>query len=258
MEVSSAQVHQAMASQFEEAMKCCHTTQQEEEQQQQEKKLRPNPEQALHCPRCDSTNTKFCYYNNYSLTQPRYFCKGCRRYWTQGGSLRNIPVGGGCRKNKRPSSNNPSSSSSKKSQFDPNPNPLLPALMPLPPLSYDPNELSLAFPTLQSPNPNPSLNNNNNNNNDLYYYGYCTAEEGVMMMNSTEAVTTATTASQGSVDGEEDNKLMMGSVLHHQWPLHAGGDDHDNIMAMDPVLRDYWNNGAGSTSWHGLINNSLI
>ncbi|KAJ6698457.1 DOF ZINC FINGER PROTEIN DOF1.4-RELATED [Salix purpurea] len=36
-----------------------------------------------------------------SLTQPRYFCKGCRRYWTKGGSLRNVPVGGGCRKNRR-------------------------------------------------------------------------------------------------------------------------------------------------------------
>ncbi|KAK4762155.1 hypothetical protein SAY87_030039 [Trapa incisa] len=45
--------------------------------------------------------SKFCHYNNYSLTQPRYFCKGCRRYWTKGGSLRNIPVGGGCRKNRR-------------------------------------------------------------------------------------------------------------------------------------------------------------
>ncbi|KMZ65118.1 hypothetical protein ZOSMA_338G00010 [Zostera marina] len=58
-------------------------------------------EEAPNCPRCDSSNTKFCYYNNYSLTQPRYFCKGCRRYWTKGGSLRNVPVGGGCRKNRR-------------------------------------------------------------------------------------------------------------------------------------------------------------
>nr|CAD1840957.1 unnamed protein product [Ananas comosus var. bracteatus] len=56
----------------------------------------------LKCPRCDSTNTKFCYYNNYSLSQPRHFCKACKRYWTRGGTLRNVPVGGGCRKNKRP------------------------------------------------------------------------------------------------------------------------------------------------------------
>ncbi|KAK7307277.1 hypothetical protein VNO77_40188 [Canavalia gladiata] len=58
-------------------------------------------EQGLKCPRCDSPNTKFCYYNNYSLTQPRHFCKTCRRYWTKGGALRNVPIGGGCRKNKK-------------------------------------------------------------------------------------------------------------------------------------------------------------
>ncbi|KAG7034360.1 Dof zinc finger protein DOF1.7, partial [Cucurbita argyrosperma subsp. argyrosperma] len=56
--------------------------------------------QNLRCPRCDSANTKFCYYNNYNLTQPRHFCKTCRRYWTKGGALRNVPIGGGCRKNK--------------------------------------------------------------------------------------------------------------------------------------------------------------
>ncbi|EXC20162.1 Dof zinc finger protein [Morus notabilis] len=61
----------------------------------------PQPETALKCPRCDSTNTKFCYFNNYSLSQPRHFCKTCRRYWTRGGALRNVPVGGGCRRNKR-------------------------------------------------------------------------------------------------------------------------------------------------------------
>ncbi|XP_019414289.1 PREDICTED: dof zinc finger protein DOF5.6-like isoform X1 [Lupinus angustifolius] len=66
-----------------------------------ERRLRPPHDQALNCPRCDSTHTKFCYYNNYSLSQPRYFCKTCRRYWTKGGTLRNIPVGGGCRKNKK-------------------------------------------------------------------------------------------------------------------------------------------------------------
>ncbi|KAH7865032.1 hypothetical protein Vadar_001441 [Vaccinium darrowii] len=71
----------------------------------------PIPEAALKCPRCESTNTKFCYFNNYSLSQPRHFCKTCRRYWTRGGALRSVPVGGGCRRNKR--SNKGSSSSSK-------------------------------------------------------------------------------------------------------------------------------------------------
>ncbi|CAK9184212.1 unnamed protein product [Ilex paraguariensis] len=61
----------------------------------------PMPDTALKCPRCESTNTKFCYFNNYSLSQPRHFCKACRRYWTRGGALRSVPVGGGCRRNKR-------------------------------------------------------------------------------------------------------------------------------------------------------------
>ncbi|KAL8114036.1 hypothetical protein AgCh_021070 [Apium graveolens] len=70
------------------------------------KKLKPQKDEApKNCPRCHSTNTKFCYFNNYSLSQPRHFCKACRRYWTAGGSLRNVPVGGGSRKNKRSSSN---------------------------------------------------------------------------------------------------------------------------------------------------------
>ncbi|XP_062226465.1 dof zinc finger protein 1-like [Phragmites australis] len=76
-----------------------------------ERRARPQKEKALNCPRCNSTNTKFCYYNNYSLQQPRYFCKTCRRYWTEGGSLRNVPVGGGSRKNKRSSSSASASAS---------------------------------------------------------------------------------------------------------------------------------------------------
>ncbi|CAA2954194.1 dof zinc finger -like [Olea europaea subsp. europaea] len=88
-----------------------------QEDQQNRREVKPPEQMSRHqppppqrCPRCDSVNTKFCYFNNYSLTQPRYFCKACRRYWTQGGALRNVPVGGGCRKNKR--SKGPSSSSS--------------------------------------------------------------------------------------------------------------------------------------------------
>ncbi|KAK4800340.1 hypothetical protein SAY86_020827 [Trapa natans] len=70
---------------------------------------------ALRCPPCDSSNTKFCYYNNYRLSQPRHFCKTCRRYWTKGGALRNVPIGSGCRKNKKLKS---SSSSSLSAAFD--------------------------------------------------------------------------------------------------------------------------------------------
>nr|XP_011460662.1 PREDICTED: dof zinc finger protein DOF3.1-like isoform X1 [Fragaria vesca subsp. vesca] len=79
--------------------------QQQRQQGQQQQHHEPQK-----CPRCESLNTKFCYYNNYSLSQPRYFCKACRRYWTQGGTLRNVPVGGGCRKGKRAKTMSSSSS----------------------------------------------------------------------------------------------------------------------------------------------------
>ncbi|KAJ4912777.1 Dof zinc finger protein DOF4.4 [Raphanus sativus] len=50
------------------------------------------------CPRCSSDNTKFCFYNNYRVSQPRYHCRNCRRFWTHGGALRDIPIGGRARK----------------------------------------------------------------------------------------------------------------------------------------------------------------
>ncbi|OAY62133.1 hypothetical protein MANES_01G244000v8 [Manihot esculenta] len=117
-----------------------------------ERKARP--QEQLNCPRCNSTNTKFCYYNNYSLTQPRYFCKTCRRYWTEGGSLRNVPVGGGSRKNKRSTSSSaaaaaaasssPSSASSKLPDLNP------PSLSQFPnPRTHEGQDLNLAFPAIQ-------------------------------------------------------------------------------------------------------------
>lgn len=58
------------------------------------------PDKILPCPRCNSADTKFCYYNNYNVNQPRHFCRNCQRYWTSGGSMRTVPVGSGRRKNK--------------------------------------------------------------------------------------------------------------------------------------------------------------
>lgn len=61
-----------------------------------------NSEKIVACPRCKSMETKFCYFNNYNVNQPRHFCKSCQRYWTAGGALRNVPVGAGRRKGKPP------------------------------------------------------------------------------------------------------------------------------------------------------------
>lgn len=58
------------------------------------------PDKILPCPRCESMNTKFCYYNNSNINQPRHFCKTCQRYWTAGGTMRSMPVGAGRRKKK--------------------------------------------------------------------------------------------------------------------------------------------------------------
>ncbi|KAE9620014.1 hypothetical protein Lal_00040262 [Lupinus albus] len=74
-------------------------TEEERGENSQEKTLK-KPDQILPCPRCNSTDTKFCYFNNYNANQPRHFCKNCQRYWTAGGSMRNVPVGAGRRRNK--------------------------------------------------------------------------------------------------------------------------------------------------------------
>lgn len=60
----------------------------------------PRPDYHVSCPRCKSDDTKFCYYNNYNIKQPRFYCKKCCRYWTEGGMLRNMSVGAGRRKSK--------------------------------------------------------------------------------------------------------------------------------------------------------------
>ncbi|XP_004493227.1 cyclic dof factor 3-like [Cicer arietinum] len=65
-----------------------------------EDKTLKKPEKIIQCPRCNSLDTKFCYFNNYNVNQPRHFCKNCQRYWTAGGTMRNVPIGAGRRKNK--------------------------------------------------------------------------------------------------------------------------------------------------------------
>ncbi|KAL3643447.1 hypothetical protein CASFOL_014262 [Castilleja foliolosa] len=113
----------------------------------------------LQCPRCNSSNTKFCYYNNYSLSQPRHFCKACKRYWTRGGTLRNVPVGGGCRKNKRmkrppPPAAAASTANPKTDLQSQAANPLFYGLNPLEPIN---------FPFSSFTSTRVSDNNNNNN-----------------------------------------------------------------------------------------------
>ncbi|KAK6261778.1 hypothetical protein QUC31_007594 [Theobroma cacao] len=132
-----------------------------------DRRLRPHHHpnhQALKCPRCDSLNTKFCYYNNYNLSQPRHFCKSCRRYWTKGGVLRNVPVGGGCRKAKR-SKTKPSSETTTAAAA------AAAAVPPQPQQQHrderKANSLSSSeSSSLTAANSNVAVTNNNNNNDN--------------------------------------------------------------------------------------------
>ncbi|KAF4384738.1 hypothetical protein F8388_004045 [Cannabis sativa] len=78
--------------------------QRSESDRSSKEKILKRPDKILPCPRCNSLGTKFCYFNNYNVNQPRHFCKNCQRYWTAGGTIRNVPVGAGRRRNKHSSS----------------------------------------------------------------------------------------------------------------------------------------------------------
>uniref|UniRef100_A0A5B7ADB6 Putative cyclic dof factor 2 n=1 Tax=Davidia involucrata TaxID=16924 RepID=A0A5B7ADB6_DAVIN len=85
-------------------LKSSKTEEEQSETSNSQEKTLKKPDKILPCPRCNSMDTKFCYYNNYNVNQPRHFCKNCQRYWTAGGTMRNVPVGAGRRKNKNSAS----------------------------------------------------------------------------------------------------------------------------------------------------------
>ncbi|KAB5531599.1 hypothetical protein DKX38_018269 [Salix brachista] len=84
-----------------------------------ERRARPQKDQALNCP---------------------------RRYWTEGGSLRNVPVGGGSRKNKR-SSSAPSTSAASSRKFPHDlTQPSFPQSASQNPKIHEGQDLNLAYP----------------------------------------------------------------------------------------------------------------
>ncbi|RDX69807.1 Cyclic dof factor 2, partial [Mucuna pruriens] len=94
----------ALSTEREDTMKTSKTEEDQGETSNSQDKNLKKPDKILPCPRCNSMDTKFCYYNNYNVNQPRHFCKNCQRYWTAGGTMRNVPVGAGRRKNKNSAS----------------------------------------------------------------------------------------------------------------------------------------------------------
>ncbi|CAH9135431.1 unnamed protein product [Cuscuta epithymum] len=264
--------------------------------QSQERKPRPADGQSLKCPRCDSANTKFCYYNNYSLSQPRYFCKSCRRYWTKGGTLRNVPVGGGCRKNKRPSASSSRCRSQDQSLCSTPPNPLLSSSLAPGALPYEPSDLSFAIARLQKQSnfgidDMPmmcSLNNAPYGNflespgntglfQNMYYGGGGAAMNDGMMGNmesheiggiSYDGVATSAGGGGGDHNNDDNNHeggesdgergLLWSFPWHSGSAVGGGGDYHHHHQSAAATAGGSQLLGGFGSSWHGLLNTALM
>ncbi|KAG8365482.1 hypothetical protein BUALT_Bualt18G0109300 [Buddleja alternifolia] len=182
----------------------------------------------LKCPRCGSTNTKFCYYNNYNKSQPRHFCKSCKRHWTKGGALRTIPVGGG-RKNKRPKIHNDTTSAAGRQDYQNDGTLQFPIFSSL--STFDMNNTCLIYPTSYQ-----SLNDDHNDI-DYYYPG---------SFDSMEESSTVTTVNIPSISSGPwpDPNLME---LHNYWNWNDQIDDHvlngsdDVNTAWDDVFAEISN-----------------
>lgn len=179
------------------------------------------PQDSRNCPRCNSSNTKFCYYNNYSLAQPRYLCKSCRRYWTDGGSLRNVPVGGGSRKNKKLPLLLPNSSTSSTTKNLPDLNPPF-VFASSSSSSSNPskahqtnNDLSLSFsaPTMQD-------------NRSQGHYGHFTEQAITGGQNS------LFTSPMGMIQFRQENDHDPSDKANHGFSLHRNEEkigNHDSF-----------------------------
>ncbi|KAI4386035.1 hypothetical protein MLD38_004007 [Melastoma candidum] len=228
-------------------------------QGQEPRKPRLQPEQSLKCPRCDSINTKFCYYNNYSLSQPRYFCKSCRRYWTKGGTLRNVPVGGGCRKNKRASSSRWNPESQLVSQVADG---TLGGLV----NAFDSSDLALAFARLQKQGAvsATTTDNNNNNNNGLQQFGL--EDQGLDQGNYNVGVPRpGLLDSIGSGIFETDSMNPSPNFYFGLGNTNSGGEvEYDHVLSMQQELSSGENmmlfgfpwpiNGNGNCMNEGITN----
>ncbi|CAN7018276.1 unnamed protein product [Brassica oleracea var. botrytis] len=240
--------------------------------------------EAQKCPRCESPNTKFCYYNNYSLSQPRYFCKSCRRYWTKGGTLRNVPVGGGCRRNKR-SSSSFSKNINKPINFhnDPLHNPLITG-MPSP-FSYDSIDLNLAFAALHKHPPSqvtPSFGfggdvsiygnstnthtgvlnglniggQNGNFNGGSLWYGFMSGNDSENKTTSALGIPLEGNERKQENVNNNNNILENPSKVLLGFPWQMTGNSAGGVPETDPG-RESWNGFVSSWS-SGLLNTPLV
>ncbi|XP_021911851.1 dof zinc finger protein DOF1.4-like [Carica papaya] len=232
---------------------------------------------ALKCPRCDSSNTKFCYYNNYSLSQPRHFCKACKRYWTRGGTLRNVPVGGGCRKNKRvkrsPAMDAPSSNPNKPnhSQMNNNnnssasSNPINPLFYGLPTNPSDP--INLPFPRSVSTTSGYGLQSQLNalglGTMNIMSHDAAVSDHNPLIINTTKqlqdmAVTSSSFLStypifaNSSPSSTPTISSLLASTLHQQQKLINGTQPPNHFQSL-ASLQDLQMGGGNSTELTGVV-----
>ncbi|GLT72270.1 hypothetical protein SLA2020_442200 [Shorea laevis] len=198
-------------------------------------------ELAPNCPRCASSNTKFCYYNNYSLSQPRYFCKGCRRYWTKGGSLRNIPVGGGCRRNRRANSASISQtgrgSSETLSSFVPNRNSPESDPMSETGSANGSSDIDLAVVFANF------LNNNNNNNQSASFSPEFVSQESAPV-NETNSNSLKSDGSQNPSDPiQEMPQLLEGNI---------------QTRVQEQSMQEFWETDMNPFGLQNLLNDEAV
>lgn len=225
-------------------------------------------QEQLKCPRCDSSNTKFCYYNNYNLSQPRHFCKACKRYWTRGGTLRNVPVGGGCRKNKRVKKN----SSIIRPQSNPNPrsNP-----NPIHFTSSSSAELNSFIYDHMNMNPPTGSLYDNNTDNQLNIQPQLSSLglSGLMVNNNFNMPLSSFYTGFGS---EEAASILASSSKQtkNEYPFLPNDHNHSNYVVngnyqIDQAMNSgnmntasdsymYWNMAMGSSGWPDAMNSSAI
>ncbi|KAG2308472.1 hypothetical protein Bca4012_082441 [Brassica carinata] len=240
--------------------------------------------EAQNCPRCESPNTKFCYYNNYSLSQPRYFCKSCRRYWTKGGTLRNVPVGGGCRRNKRSSSFSKNINKPINFHNDPLHNPLVTGMPSS--FGYDSIDLNLAFAALHKHPPSqatPSFRfggevsfygnstnthsgvlgnelnfggQNGNFNNGSLCYGFMSGNENERKTTSSLGIYLEGNERKQENVNNNNNILENPSKVLQGYPWQMTGNSAGGVPDIDPG-RESWN-GLVSSWNNGLLNTPLV
>ncbi|RDY02928.1 Dof zinc finger protein DOF1.4, partial [Mucuna pruriens] len=218
----------------------------------QQQQTQPSSE-PLKCPRCDSTNTKFCYYNNYNKSQPRHFCRACKRHWTKGGTLRNVPVGGD-RKNKRvKKSTNPTTATTSNANMDSELSPHITT----PPLAVDDHKTtpSSLYQSLCLPQQNLiSTKDSEGIGNGIFLSSSVPFSQNQSLLfpfttsNSfdTNPCATSTSLKSSSVYkyGEEEFKLMEEPTINSIMPSTSGGTNTQpwEILATTSGLEmsNYW------------------